>query len=277
MNNIFTRLAASRTGINTALTFVIALFTALAVSAGSIVRKLGIALTTFYHTRIYGSLPDSVQRRIPRGRTALILVALAAVALVTVPAALFGTGTANATGASLPAKAPAATAPGNAGPDKVAPSEPAPPAPPAPPAEQPAPPAPSIPEGVSPEQAHNATEIAKAAAERGLPEHAVTIALATAFQESNLHNLDYGDRDSLGLFQQRPSTGWGTPDQIMNPNYSAGKFLDGLVQVPGWQDMPVTVAAQTVQKSAFPDAYAKWQPLAANLTDAVVPAAQAGK
>ena len=271
MNNIFTRLAASRTSVNIGLKYIIALFTVLAVTTGSLVRRIGIAINTFYHTRVHGILPESVQRRIPRGRTAVILVGIAAVALVTVPVAVFGTGSANATGASLPAKAPAATAPGDAG--DVAPKPPAPPAP----AEKPAPQVPPVPEGVSPEQAHNATEIAKAAAERGLPEHAVTVALATAFQESNLINLDYGDRDSLGLFQQRPSTGWGTPDQIMNPNYSAGKFLDGLMQVPGWQDMPVTVAAQTVQKSAFPDAYAKWQPLAEQLTDHVVPAAQAAK
>jgi hypothetical protein len=85
----------------------------------------------------------------------------------------------------------------------------------------------------------------------------VTIALATAMQESKLRNLDYGDRDSLGLFQQRPSQGWGTPEQIMDPVYAAGKFYSELVKVTGFEDMPITEAAQAVQRSAYPDAYAK--------------------
>jgi murein DD-endopeptidase MepM/ murein hydrolase activator NlpD len=87
------------------------------------------------------------------------------------------------------------------------------------------------------------------------------VAVATALQESNLVNVgDLGarnDHDSLGLFQQRPSQGWGTPEQVMDPVYAAGKFYEALVAVPGWQDMPVTEAAQRVQKSAYPDAYAK--------------------
>ena len=84
-------------------------------------------------------------------------------------------------------------------------------------------------------------------------------------QESTLKNLNYGDRDSLGLFQQRPSQGWGTPAQVTDPIYSTTIFLDRLLQVPGWETMPVTVAAQTVQRSAFPNAYAKWEALAAEL------------
>ena len=109
---------------------------------------------------------------------------------------------------------------------------------------------------LSPEQARNAATIAAVAERRGLPARAVTIALATAYQESKLLNIDYGDRDSLGLFQQRPSQGWGTPDEVMDPVYAAGRFYDELVKVPGYTEMAVTDAAQTVQRSAFPTAYA---------------------
>ncbi|WP_455432522.1 C40 family peptidase [Streptomyces yangpuensis] len=97
------------------------------------------------------------------------------------------------------------------------------------------------------------------------------IALATALQESTLINLDHGDRDSLGLFQQRPSQGWGTREQIMDPVYSSGKFYDGLVKIRDWEQMPVTVAAQKVQRSAFPDAYAKHDSLATALQQAIAP------
>jgi hypothetical protein len=106
------------------------------------------------------------------------------------------------------------------------------------------------------DQAHHASLIAAAAVQRGLPARAVTIALAAAYQESDLHNLDHGDRDSLGLFQQRPSQGWGTPEQIMDPAYAVGAFYDALVKVPNYRDLAITVAAQEVQRSAFPDAYA---------------------
>lgn len=109
---------------------------------------------------------------------------------------------------------------------------------------------------LSPEQAQNAATIAGVAERRGLPARAVTIALATAYQESKLLNIDYGDRDSLGLFQQRPSQGWGTPEQVQDPVYAAGRFYDALVKVPGYTEMAVTDAAQTVQRSAFPTAYA---------------------
>lgn len=109
---------------------------------------------------------------------------------------------------------------------------------------------------VTPEQAANAALIAGVAEQRGLPARAVTIAIATAYQESKLRNIDYGDRDSLGLFQQRPSQGWGTPEQIMDPTYSAGRFFDELVKVNGYTEMPVTDAAQAVQRSAYPQAYA---------------------
>lgn len=109
---------------------------------------------------------------------------------------------------------------------------------------------------VTPEQAANAATIAAVAEQRGLPARAVTIALATAYQESKLLNIDYGDRDSLGLFQQRPSQGWGTPQQVQDPVYAAGRFYDELVKVPGYTEMPVTEAAQAVQRSGFPSAYA---------------------
>lgn len=111
--------------------------------------------------------------------------------------------------------------------------------------------------GLSADQADNAALIAATAAQRGLPARAATIGLATALQESRLINIDYGDRDSIGLFQQRPSQGWGTVEQIMDPVYSTGKFYDGLVAVPGYTELPVTEAAQAVQRSGFPDAYAQ--------------------
>ncbi len=106
------------------------------------------------------------------------------------------------------------------------------------------------------EQAENATLIAAIGIERGLPGRAVSIALATAFQESKLINVDYGDRDSLGLFQQRPSQGWGTEEQILDRVYSTNAFYDALVEIDGYEDMAITEAAQLVQRSAFPDAYA---------------------
>lgn len=121
---------------------------------------------------------------------------------------------------------------------------------------------------MSPEQASNAATIAAVGISKGLPDRAVTIALATAMQESGLRNLDHGDRDSLGLFQQRPSQGWGTPEQIMDPVYSAGIFYDRLVEVKGYTRLPLTVAAQRVQLSGFPQAYAKHEPDATVLTAA---------
>jgi len=90
----------------------------------------------------------------------------------------------------------------------------------------------------------------------------VALALATAMQESRLRNLDYGDRDSLGLFQQRPSQGWGTPAQVQDPVYAAGKFFDHLVRVPDWQTGQLTLVADAVQRSAFPLAYGRWSTFA---------------
>ncbi|MFI6011871.1 heavy metal transporter [Streptomyces sp. NPDC051243] len=122
----------------------------------------------------------------------------------------------------------------------------------------------------TPEQAVNAATIAAVGTGRGLPERAVTIALATALQESGLRNITHGDRDSLGLFQQRPSQGWGTQREILDPIYSAGIFYEHLVKVRDYTELPLTVAAQRVQRSGFPEAYAKHEPdatlLAAALT-----------
>ncbi|MFF8591054.1 heavy metal transporter [Streptomyces sp. NPDC015220] len=122
----------------------------------------------------------------------------------------------------------------------------------------------------TPEQAVNAATITAVGTGRGMPERAVAIALATALQESGLRNIEHGDRDSLGLFQQRPSQGWGTSKEIMDPTYSAGIFYTHLAKVPDYQRLPLTVAAQRVQRSGFPEAYAKHEPdatlLAAALT-----------
>ena len=106
------------------------------------------------------------------------------------------------------------------------------------------------------EQADNAALIAATSLRRGLPNHAVTVALATAMQESDLRNLDYGDRDSVGLFQQRPSQGWGTVEEIRDPRFATNAFYDHLEEVVGWQTSPVTEAAQAVQRSGHPLGYA---------------------
>ncbi|MEU0971111.1 heavy metal transporter [Streptomyces sp. NPDC005917] len=109
----------------------------------------------------------------------------------------------------------------------------------------------------TPEQAVNAATIAAVGTGRGMPERAVAIALATAIQESGLLNIEHGDRDSLGLFQQRPSQGWGTDKQILDPAYAAGIFYAHLAKVRDYETLPLTVAAQRVQRSGYPEAYAK--------------------
>jgi len=119
------------------------------------------------------------------------------------------------------------------------------------------------------EQAQWSALMAAIAQKRGLPPRATTIAIATAFQESKIHNIDYGDRDSLGLFQQRPSQGWGTPDQILRPSYAIGKFYDGLVKVRGYETMQITDAAQKVQRSAHPGAYAQHEDYARALASSL--------
>jgi hypothetical protein len=115
---------------------------------------------------------------------------------------------------------------------------------------------------LTPEQASNAATITAVGTTMGLPAHAATIALATAMQESKLVNLPGGDRDSIGLFQQRPSQGWGTPAQVSDPIYAATAFYKRLAALPNWENLPVTDAAQQVQRSGAPEAYAQWEPLA---------------
>jgi len=140
--------------------------------------------------------------------------------------------------------------------------------------------------GLSQTQMNNAKQIVVAAQEMGLPKRAMVIAIATALQESRLHNLastripesysytqegEGSDHDSVGLFQQRPSAGWGSVAECMNPNYSTKAFLNGLLRVPGWDSMPLTYAAQAVQVSAFPEAYAKHEGLAQLVADTIAP------
>jgi hypothetical protein len=122
---------------------------------------------------------------------------------------------------------------------------------------------------LSPEQAQNAALIAAIGAKLGMPDHAVTVALATSLVESQLHNLQYGDRDSVGLFQQRPSQGWGSPAQLLDPAYATTAFYRRLATVRGWQGMAVTDAAQSVQHSAAPRAYADWEAEARLLAQAL--------
>ncbi len=129
---------------------------------------------------------------------------------------------------------------------------------------------------LDPEQAANAATIAAVGKRLGLADHAVTVALATAMQESKLHNLGYGDRDSLGLFQQRPSQGWGRPDQLVVPSYAAAAFYSRLSGVKGWQDLPVTVAAQAVQRSGYPEAYGSHESAARVLAQALTGEVPAG-
>lgn len=118
---------------------------------------------------------------------------------------------------------------------------------------------------LSDEQRGNAALIISVAKSKGAPPRAWLVALATAMQESALRNVNYGDRDSLGLFQQRPSQGWGSPAQVTDPVYATTTFLERLTAIPAWDALPVTVSAQLVQRSAFPEAYAKWEGLAAQL------------
>lgn len=123
------------------------------------------------------------------------------------------------------------------------------------------------------ERRANAQIIVSVGRELGVPDYGIVIALATAMQESSLRNINWGDRDSLGLYQQRPSTGWGTAEQIMDQAYATRLFFGGpqnpnagrtrgLLDIAGWQSMALTDAAQRVQISAYPLAYAKWEPSA---------------
>lgn len=118
-------------------------------------------------------------------------------------------------------------------------------------------------------QVANAKAIIAEAKRTGVGERGAVIGVATSLQESKLYNLGhlgaYNDHDSQGLFQQRPSSGWGTPEQITDPRYASRAFFEALKNVPGWRDLPLTAAAQTVQVSAYPYAYAQWEQQAADL------------
>jgi hypothetical protein len=119
----------------------------------------------------------------------------------------------------------------------------------------------------------NATTIVKQALKKHMGLRSAVIAVATAMQESTLENISYGDRDSLGLFQQRPSMGWGSPSEVTNPVYASDAFLNALRQYQAshgaWATQPLWEAAQGVQNSGFPYAYAKWEDQAAHIVATV--------
>ena len=119
------------------------------------------------------------------------------------------------------------------------------------------------------EQIPNAQTVVATGISLRVPKKGQIIALATAMQESRLRNLSAGDRDSLGLFQQRPSQGWGTAEEIHDPVYASEQFYKHLLKVDGWQQMTLTQAAQAVQRSGYPEAYAQWEPLATALQKAI--------
>ncbi len=126
---------------------------------------------------------------------------------------------------------------------------------------------------LSTDQLNNAKKIIQAGQAMGLPPRAWVIAVATSMQETKLNN--YGnlgssnDQDSLGLFQQRPSSGWGSADQVMDPTHASQAFYTALTQVPGWDTMPLTDAAQAVQVSAFGDRYAQWEAQAGDIVNSL--------
>ncbi|WP_051098290.1 hypothetical protein [Sporichthya polymorpha] len=130
--------------------------------------------------------------------------------------------------------------------------------------------------GLDTEQTANARAIVATVAQRDLPARAAVLALAAALQESSLRNLRHGHADSLGLFQQRPSQGWGTPIQVLDPVHATHAFLDRLVEVPRWQVRPLTRVVQAVQRSAYPDAYARWERTADELVSAALGRASYG-
>src|SRR5919112_2219094 len=105
------------------------------------------------------------------------------------------------------------------------------------------------------EQAQYASIIVGLSVKRGLPPRAASIAMATVYQETGIRNLDYGDSDSVGLFQQRPSQGWGTRKQLLDPYYATNKFYDALVKIDNWETGDITTVAQQIQNSGYPDAY----------------------
>jgi len=123
--------------------------------------------------------------------------------------------------------------------------------------------------GYTTEQVTNAATITTVSADKRVPVRGWIIAVATAIQESSLRNLPDGPDDSIGLFQPRPSQGWGTPAQLRDPAYAAGKFYDKLLTIAGWQQMPLAKAAQAVQRSSYPDKYAEHETDAVALVAAI--------
>ncbi|QDY11767.1 hypothetical protein FJK98_19960 [Micromonospora sp. HM134] len=138
--------------------------------------------------------------------------------------------------------------------------------------------------GLTPVQMANAQVIVEVGVELGVPRRGLVVAVATAMQESDLHNLasdvlpesyDHphqgsgSDHDSVGLFQQRPSSGWGTVAQLMRPAYAARAFYSALAEIPGWRQLSITAAAQAVQISAYPGAYARHEDRATTVVDAL--------
>ncbi|MGC1215755.1 MAG: peptidase M23, partial [Micromonospora sp.] len=139
--------------------------------------------------------------------------------------------------------------------------------------------------GLDEDQMDNAKAIVRAGRDMGVPRRGLVIAVAPAMQESNLYNYASGvlpesqnyphqaigwDHDSVGLFQQRPSSGWGAVGDLMEPEYATRQFLTALEEIPGWQNLPLTVAAQSVQVSAFPDAYAQHEGRANQVVNAIL-------
>jgi hypothetical protein len=130
--------------------------------------------------------------------------------------------------------------------------------------------------GYRPDQMANAATIVAAGKQLNVPIQGWVVAIAASLQESGLRNLDHGDRDSLGRPQQRPSQGWGAPTQIMNPTYAATQFYRHLLAVPRWQQLSVNDAAQAVEHSGFPDAYAQHEQEAREIVAAVAGATCTG-
>jgi hypothetical protein len=183
--------------------------------------------------------------------------------------------------APLPTSAPTSAAPVATSLPTASPTKPAPP-----PKKKPAKPArPKPVAGLTQDQMDNANIIVQVGRKLGVPRRGLVVAVATALQESNLYNLasdvlpeslNYphqgtgGDHDSVGLFQQRTSSGWGAVADLMRPAFAAEQFYRVLLQVPGWQQLAVTIAAQSVQGSAFPYAYAQHEGRATTIVDALL-------
>lgn len=115
------------------------------------------------------------------------------------------------------------------------------------------------------EQRGNVAMIISIGRGRELPPLAWQVAIQAGMTESGLRSLNYGDRDSLGIFQMRPSMGWGTPAQVTDPTYAINKFYDVLLKVPNWESQRPGESAQDVERSAFPERYHRWEPMAAHL------------